>query len=43
MIAIAIDSRIISSEAFADFINDLGIRGRSNMAFIMDDSDGADR
>lgn len=40
MIALAIDGKMLSSEAFADFINDLGIKGRSNIAFIIGGSLG---
>lgn len=40
VIALAIDGKMLSSEAFADFINDLGIKGRSNIAFIIGGSLG---
>lgn len=40
VIALAIEGKMLSSEAFADFINDLGIRGRSNVAFIIGGSLG---
>ena len=34
-IVLAIQGRQLSSEAFAGFTNDLGIKGRSNIAFII--------
>ncbi|HOH89172.1 MAG TPA: 23S rRNA (pseudouridine(1915)-N(3))-methyltransferase RlmH, partial [Bacillota bacterium] len=40
VIALAIQGRQISSEGLADFINDLGIKGRSNIAFIIGSSLG---
>ncbi|MEA4960254.1 23S rRNA (pseudouridine(1915)-N(3))-methyltransferase RlmH [Lutispora sp.] len=40
VIALAIDGKLLSSEVFADFINDLGIKGRSNIAFIIGGSLG---
>jgi 23S rRNA (pseudouridine1915-N3)-methyltransferase len=39
-IVLAIQGRQLSSEAFAGFINDLGIKGRSNIAFIIGGSLG---
>ena len=40
VIALAIDGRMLSSEAFADFISDLGIKGKSNIAFVIGGSLG---
>ncbi len=40
MIALAIQGKQLSSEDFAAFINDLGIKGRSNLAFIIGGSLG---
>ncbi|MCQ1531397.1 23S rRNA (pseudouridine(1915)-N(3))-methyltransferase RlmH [Lutispora saccharofermentans] len=40
VIALAIEGKMLSSEALADFINDLGIKGRSNIAFIIGGSLG---
>lgn len=40
VIALAIDGKMLSSEAFADFINDLGIKGKSNIAFVIGGSLG---
>ena len=40
VIALAIDGKMLSSEDFSDFINDLGIRGKSNIAFIIGGSLG---
>ncbi len=39
-IALAIKGKQLSSEELADFINDLGIKGRSNIAFIIGGSLG---
>ncbi|MGI6584987.1 MAG: 23S rRNA (pseudouridine(1915)-N(3))-methyltransferase RlmH [Lutisporaceae bacterium] len=39
-IALAIQGKQLSSEAFAGFISDLGIKGRSNIAFIIGGSLG---
>ena len=40
VIALAIQGKMLSSEKLADLINDLGIRGRSNVAFIIGGSLG---
>jgi len=40
MIALAIQGRQLSSEDFAAFINELGIKGRSNLAFVIGGSLG---
>ncbi|SHJ14167.1 23S rRNA (pseudouridine(1915)-N(3))-methyltransferase RlmH [Lutispora thermophila] len=40
VVALAIDGKMLSSEGFSDFINDLGIRGKSNIAFIIGGSLG---
>jgi 23S rRNA (pseudouridine1915-N3)-methyltransferase len=40
VIALAIQGRQLSSEGLADFINDLGIKGRSSIAFIIGGSLG---
>lgn len=40
VIALAIKGRQLSSEGLSDFINDLGIKGRSNIAFIIGGSLG---
>ena len=40
MIALAIQGNQISSEGLADFINDLGIKGKSNIAFVIGGSLG---
>lgn len=40
VIALAIQGKQLSSEGLADFINDLGIKGRSNIAFIIGGSLG---
>jgi 23S rRNA (pseudouridine1915-N3)-methyltransferase len=40
VVALAIQGRQLSSEGLADFINDLGIKGRSSMAFIIGGSLG---
>jgi 23S rRNA (pseudouridine1915-N3)-methyltransferase len=40
VIALAINGSMISSEALGDFINDLGIKGTSNIAFIIGGSLG---
>ena len=40
VIALAINGNMISSEALGDFINDLGIKGTSNLAFIIGGSLG---
>lgn len=39
-VALAIQGRQLSSEGLADFINDLGIKGRSSIAFIIGGSLG---
>lgn len=40
VVALAIDGKMLSSESFSEFINDLGIRGKSNIAFIIGGSLG---
>jgi len=40
VVALAIDGKMLSSEDFSQFINDLGIRGKSNIAFIIGGSLG---
>ncbi len=40
MIALAIQGNQLSSEGLADFINDLGIKGRSSIAFVIGGSLG---
>ena len=40
VIALAIKGKQLSSEGLADFINDLGIKGRSNIAFVIGGSLG---
>ncbi|MEA4848002.1 MAG: 23S rRNA (pseudouridine(1915)-N(3))-methyltransferase RlmH [Clostridiaceae bacterium] len=40
VIALAIQGKQMSSEGIADFINDLGIKGRSNIAFVIGGSLG---
>lgn len=40
VIALAIQGKQLSSEGLADFINDLGIKGRSNIAFAIGGSLG---
>ncbi|HOM42202.1 MAG TPA: 23S rRNA (pseudouridine(1915)-N(3))-methyltransferase RlmH [Bacillota bacterium] len=40
MIALTIQGNQLSSEGLADFINDLGIKGRSNIAFVIGGSLG---
>jgi len=40
MIALAIQGKELSSEGLADFINNLGIKGRSNIAFVIGGSLG---
>ena len=40
MIALAIQGKKLSSEGLSNFINDLGIKGRSNIAFIIGGSLG---
>ncbi|MFZ5353966.1 MAG: 23S rRNA (pseudouridine(1915)-N(3))-methyltransferase RlmH [Bacillota bacterium] len=40
VIALAIQGKLLSSEKLADLINDLGIRGRSSIAFIIGGSLG---
>ncbi|MDD4834558.1 MAG: 23S rRNA (pseudouridine(1915)-N(3))-methyltransferase RlmH [Lutispora sp.] len=40
VIALVIEGKMLTSEAFADFINELGIKGKSNIAFIVGGSLG---
>lgn len=40
VIALAIQGRQVSSEGLADFINDLGIKGKSNITFVIGGSLG---
>lgn len=40
VVALAIDGKMLSSEGFSEFINSLGIRGKSNIAFIIGGSLG---
>ena len=40
VIALIIEGKMLTSEAFADFINELGIKGKSNIAFIIGGSLG---
>lgn len=40
VIALVIEGKMLTSEAFADFINELGIKGKSNIAFIIGGSLG---
>jgi len=40
VVALAIDGKMLSSEDFSGFINDLGIRGKSNIVFIIGGSLG---
>lgn len=40
VIALIIEGKMLTSEAFADFINELGIKGKSNIAFIVGGSLG---
>lgn len=40
VVALAIQGKMLSSEGFADFINQLGIKGRSSIAFVIGGSLG---
>lgn len=40
VVALAIQGKMLSSEKFADFIHDLGLRGKSNLVFVIGGSIG---